>query len=644
MVNWNKKNTLFVLSLLVLFHHCSGTRSVLKEEETAGEQNKYALYSRGIMEMTGRRPENAIPYFKKAYELDPDPEIAQEISHCYLQMNDYSNAAAALSDSIQRHPDDPSLRFGLADIYLLTKESDRAVEAMDHIIMNDPTNTEALFKIGAIYQDEHNYHRAMEYYRKVLEIKPYHTDALVNLGHIHFLFGEMRRAGECFKKVLELDQDDIESTFIYAYLLKLTGEYGSALNLYRSVRERLPDSGMLHRHMAETYYLLQDKAKCAEQLALILDEKESSGSEETALYQAMREELNGNRGKAVELFLAVLAGNTNELAAQTGLYRIHLRSGNFTQMKQSVLRLGRICYANENYGEALKYFNQYKKMAPGDIPIYVYLSILYDAQEKTDPAVRELREGLKIKNDDITLNYYLGILLGKKEDHAGAVRQFQKVLRLDRRHLLSYLHLNTIYHSMDENKKSVDIIKKGLKELPGEPDLYLYLGMTYNMMNQYTNTIPVLEKGLALAAGDAVMYYTLAHAYDQIRDKTKAAEVLKEGLKAVPENPELCNYLAYLYSEMDMNLEDARTLIQTALRSDRENYAYLDTAAWIYYRLNDLPRAARFLERARKNMEKQDRHDPVIFEHLSEVYLRMKDHEKAEEYRARIKKQDGIRP
>src|SRR5262249_51646047 len=112
-------------------------------------------------------------------------------------------------------------------------------------------------------------------------------------------------------------------------------------------------------------------------------------------------------------------------------------------------------------------------------------------------------------------------------------------------------------------------------------------------------------------------------------------------LKADPDDATACNDLGYLWAEQGKHLSEAEDLIRKALRLDQEqrragskadsNYgseadgeqdraAYVDSLGWVLFRRGQLQSAREQLERATV-LDRGD--DPVIWDHLGDVYLRL---------------------
>ena len=102
-------------------------------------------------------------------------------------------------------------------------------------------------------------------------------------------------------------------------------------------------------------------------------------------------------------------------------------------------------------------------------------------------------------------------------------------------------------------------------------------------------------------------------------------QTLKSSLSQDPTNAETLNYLAYLYAEEGINLEESLEMAVKAVELEPTNGAYQDTLGWIYFKLNRLDDAQTTLERAVTLVAD----DPVIQEHMGEVYSRKKLYDKA---------------
>jgi tetratricopeptide (TPR) repeat protein len=132
--------------------------------------------------------------------------------------------------------------------------------------------------------------------------------------------------------------------------------------------------------------------------------------------------------------------------------------------------------------------------------------------------------------------------------------------------------------------------------------------------------------------------YTLSNIYSQAKNYTGAEEQLQRIIKDHPVEPTAHNDLGYLWADQGKNLEEAETLIRKALDldraqkskgqhvetdSDQDNAAYIDSLGWVLFRRGRLDEARQELERATSLPGGTD--DPVLWDHLGDVWARLQD-------------------
>jgi tetratricopeptide (TPR) repeat protein len=88
------------------------------------------------------------------------------------------------------------------------------------------------------------------------------------------------------------------------------------------------------------------------------------------------------------------------------------------------------------------------------------------------------------------------------------------------------------------------------------------------------------------------------------------------------------NYLGYMWAEHGMKLEKARELIEKALKLEPKNAAYLDSLAWVLFKLNQPEKA---LDAALKAVELSEEPDATVQDHLGDIYAALNKPDKAKE-------------
>ena len=88
------------------------------------------------------------------------------------------------------------------------------------------------------------------------------------------------------------------------------------------------------------------------------------------------------------------------------------------------------------------------------------------------------------------------------------------------------------------------------------------------------------------------------------------------------------NYLGYMWAEHGEKLDQARELIEKAVKAEPKNAAYLDSLAWVLFKQNQ-PQEA--LPYALKAAELSEKPDATVFDHIGDIYAALKQPEKARE-------------
>lgn len=128
--------------------------------------------------------------------------------------------------------------------------------------------------------------------------------------------------------------------------------------------------------------------------------------------------------------------------------------------------------------------------------------------------------------------------------------------------------------------------------------------------------------------------YTLSGIYSHSKDHKKSEEQLLKVLEIDSADVTANNDLGYQWADRNLNLDAAERMIRKALDLDEkqratstqllyepESGAHIDSLGWVLFRQGKLPEALTLLIKASKLPDGED--DPVIWDHLGDVYFRL---------------------
>ena len=156
---------------------------------------------------------------------------------------------------------------------------------------------------------------------------------------------------------------------------------------------------------------------------------------------------------------------------------------------------------------------------------------------------------------------------------------------------------------------------------------HLFLGLSYFQAEEYKKSLEVFQGGLRVEPGNAELHFNIGAVYDKLNRFNDLVRSMEETIRLNPEHANALNYLGYSYADRGVELEVALDLIRRALVIKPNDGYYLDSLGWAYYKLGKMNEALVELKRAASRIPD----DPVIQEHLGEVYLKKSLLEEAKE-------------
>ncbi len=312
------------------------------------------------------------------------------------------------------------------------------------------------------------------------------------------------------------------------------------------------------------------------------------------------------------------------------------------QMKAKLLA------SQDKLDERGEFIAQYVKSHPDSVMMQINHAAELLRKGDADAAFMSIQTLLQKAPRDIDALQYAGALAEDRKDSAAAIRYYQRALNIDpsnddirwalaRRHYieknyqLAERHFNDIANQDLLFSAQVQVanaryelygLDSAINTLAGlEPRteaqyLNLALSRHYLLMSEY-------QYEEALGAINEVLYY-LPDNYDLLYARALVAAELKrldiaepdlrEIIKAQPEHANALNALGYTLADQTERYEEARALIEKAVKLRPNDAHILDSMGWVAYRQKDYETAIEFLERAYAASEEVE-----IATHLAEV-------------------------
>lgn len=470
------------------------------------------------------------------------------------------------------HDDDASM-YELAALYQKSGRNTEALSMIQQAVDLQPDNKWYQIRLAQINLQNGDYQSFIKIYDKLLENDP------ENLEYIETYIDVLLRVGD-FTKVLEkldvLEQQIGKNEYIYLQRLQIYDEQGEkdkAINELEKLVEFMPENTRYRAMLAEAYRKLKRDKEAYQQYLKIKELDPEDKYINISLmdyYQSM-----GEVDKAFAEFVAAIKNKNLDFETKSQIYDFWFQ-------------------------------NKSDK----------------DASDDAEVAGKAFIE----THPDKSLGYYImGTVYYNADDFTQAKEYYQKALDLDAKSFMILYQLSLCEIELHDYQSVIEITDKAITLFPEQPLFYLFKGIGYFNQKDYVNTVSVLEKGRKLSANKeltANFDTYIGDTYNLLKNKEKSYEAYDRVLKTQPDNIYVLNNYAYYLSLDNQDLERALQMSAKTIKAEPKNATYLDTYAWILYKLE------RYQE-AKKYMDKVFKYDKnpqgVNYEHLGDILYKLGD-------------------
>ena len=169
---------------------------------------------------------------------------------------------------------------------------------------------------------------------------------------------------------------------------------------------------------------------------------------------------------------------------------------------------------------------------------------------------------------------------------------------------------------------------RALELFPNQASLWFYNGVGHLLKKQTAQGIKSLEYGRKLAADNAELLgqfdTQLGDAYHELRDYPKSDAAYEAALSTDANNAQALNNYSYFLSLRGEKLDRAKTMAGKLVKQFPANATYLDTYAWVLYKLKDYAGARQALQTALQHTT-----DATVVEHYGDVLYQLNEKEQA---------------
>lgn len=506
------------------------------------------------------------------------------VAEMALGDGDYVSAKQALARAIGKDPKSAYLEMRASRVDAHMEDLAGAIAHAERAVELAPEDEEARILLGGLFRVA----RDVEGAKAALlgpDGTPISDGAALLLYQVYFESDRLDEALEITEYLVANRPDILGGFMALATIYERLGKPDRAERVLREALVQHPDRFVLYSRLARL--------------------KRSSGDRlgEIAIYREGLARRPTHYGSLLSLAEALVTANDVEGAIET--YEIIVE--NYPRDQKAVRRLASLEFAAGHHEKAAAVLEQAMQDFPGQYEFVYSLGQVRRSMDQPDLA-RETFASIPVGDSSyIEARAQIVSILEEARDYAGALDEVNALRTVAPSRALDY-HAAGLYLRNGDFDTGKAILDAALAEDEDDEEALYQLGVFYGMAEQPDNAI----------------------------------ETMMRVLEINPDNAHALNYVGYTWAERGENLERAEEFIVRAL-AQRPNDGFItDSLGWIYYqrgrdliRRNSAVLGKEFLLRARDQLNlaaELTGGDPVVSEHLGDVYRILDEKQRAYEY------------
>ncbi|QDA60611.1 tetratricopeptide repeat protein [Hymenobacter jejuensis] len=508
----------------------------------------------------------------------------------------------------------------------------------------DREMSESFFVDGVKYVLLEDYNKALERLLKAYALNP--TNAAINykIAETNLLSGNLKDATNFAQSAVKLDPKNAYYYLLLAQIYTSQKQYDDAAKVYTSLIHDVPGSNYYLFNLADLYMA---QGKLDEALATFDQAEKQFGPIDEVSFKKQQIYLKQNKlDKALQEGESLIKANPEEV--------------------RYVLAQAELYASNNRPADAIRVANQALKQDPDNPQARMILADVYRQQGNAAESEKQIKlafESPALDIDDkvrILVDYIrqlpnpklnataldlagITMRVHPKEAKAFAVAGDIQIITENKKDArdsyLKAIHLDNskfqIWQQVvliDAELNQIDSLQRhtdqALELFPNQASLWFYNGVAHLLKKEPTKGVKSLEYGRKLATDNpellAQFDTQLGDAYHELKDYPKSDAAYEAALAFDANNAQALNNYSYYLSLRGEKLDKAKEMSGKLVKQFPDNDTYLDTYAWVLYKLKDYNGARQYLEKALKTST-----DGNVIEHYGDVLFQLGQKEQA---------------
>ena len=499
-------------------------------------------------------------------------------------------------------------------------------------------------------EQQERYDEAFEMITHCLSIAPEAPSALYKVATYYFFLNRKEMALEALSKAVEGEPDNYWYKQTLASYYQTNREYDKAIAVLEEMQRLFPKrNGELLTALVGLYSHTQQYDKVVdalERLEQLMGKSEAISMEKSRNYLLM-----GNKESAfgeLEALAAEYPESSYYRVILSSMYMEHGRMPDALPLLQEVLDddpdNGPAKIALTQYYKQLDDTVQYRAMVDSvlmtptvndDTKVNMMVQLIRDNTDST--YVMELFNRVMqqpqrtAKMGHLCVQYMLQ--LNQPEERVRPV--LLRMLEAEPDHVQARLQLLSYAARRNDMEEVISVCSTAIDYNPEVLDFYYYKAVGLYQTGKLQEALDTYRKATAQITEESNtelisdIYAAMGDLYHMTAQPEEAYHCYDSALIYNPSNILVLNNYAYYLSEEDKELDKAEQMSLRTIKAEPNNATYLDTYAWILYKLQRYEEALTYIEQA---LAADSVPSDVLYEHAGDICFRMGNVARAVDY------------
>jgi tetratricopeptide (TPR) repeat protein len=506
--------------------------------------------------------------------------------------------------------------------YLLGNAED-AIAKFNEVLRRDPKNDAAYYELSRIAFESGNMDKSIDFSQNAIKLNPDNEYYYQYLAEAKGAKQDYAGAAKTYESLVKLKPKEYDYYYDWAYMLAKSEKYKEAIDVYNLLEEKTGVSEELIFQKQPLFIKLgkiDESVKDIEKLVKLYPSDVRYIGLIGEVYES-----NKMYDKAIETYNKILEVEPNNADALLALAQTYRKSGN-----------------DKKYNDFIHQVFNNKAI---DIDAKIYTIIPYIEKLSKDSTLND--EVLKMADmivaahpDNVKATTARADVLyniGRKKE---AQKEYEKALNLsDTVPATVWIQSYILDAELEDYDHLISATNKGIVKNPNDVFGYFYNAIANQQKKNYKEASNALSKAFELQKNNPEdiskispqlklqMLITLGDVSFELKDYERSDSAYEAALEIDPNNATVLNNYAYYLSERNDKLEKAERMSKKSNLLVDNNSAFIDTYAWIMYKMKNYKEALDWMEQAMALPDSKER--PDLLSHYGDILWKLGNEAKA---------------